>query len=245
VLTEGADFPFSDCAVIARPTKSEPLFIQMVGRVLRPSPATGKSDALVLILAGEGGSLCTLVDLEPGADLKEVKDGETLADAYERTESEKNAVVPAGSLRFELKHRDLDLFKASAAYSWLRTAGGVQFVPLGDNGEIFLWPTRGEMEKWNVVYSPPRGQAEILHKGLDLGIAMAWAETEAMDRSSLNMTKSAAWRKKPASPKLIGLLRYAGHTVPDGIRAGLASDLYSVTVTSRKLDPYLPRTERV
>lgn len=245
VLTEGADFPFSDCAVIARPTKSEPLFIQMVGRVLRPSPATGKEDALVLILAGEGGSLCTLVDLEPGAQIREVADGETLAEAYEREESEKDAVVPAGSLRFALTHRDVDLFKASAAYSWLRTHGGVQFIPLGDNGEIVLWPNRDEAEKWDVAYAPPRGKWERLHEGLDLGIAMAWAETEATDRSELNMTKSAAWRKKPASPKLVGLLRYAGQNVPDGIRAGLASDLFAVTIASRKLDPFMPRDRQV
>jgi superfamily II DNA or RNA helicase len=242
VLTEGADFPFADCAVIARPTKSEPLFIQMVGRVLRPSPATGKTDALVLILAGEGGSLCTLVDLEPGADIREVKDGESLAEAYEREESYKEATVPAGSLRFELKHRDLDLFKASTAYSWLRTYGGVQFIPLGDDGEILLWPNRDEEEKWDVAYAPPRGNWERLHEGMDLGIAMAWAETEAMDRSSLNMTKSASWRKKPASPKMLGLLRYAGHTVPDELRAGLASDLLAVTIASRKLDRFLPRS---
>jgi superfamily II DNA or RNA helicase len=242
VLTEGADFPFADCAVIARPTKSQPLFIQMVGRVLRPSPATGKDDALVLILAGEGGSLCTLVDLEPGFKDggAEVQDGETLAEAYEREESRKESRVPAGSLRFELRHRDVDLFKASPAYSWLRTHAGVQFIPLGDNGEILLWPS-AEPEKWDVAYAPPRGKWERLHTGLDLGMAMAWAETEASDRSTLNMTKSAAWRKKPASPKLIGLLRYAGHTVPDGIRAGLASDLFAATVASRKLDAFVPR----
>jgi superfamily II DNA or RNA helicase len=245
VLTEGADFPFADCAVIARPTKSEPLFIQMVGRVLRPSPATGKQDAQVLILAGEGGSLCTLVDLEPGAEIREVKDGETLAEAYEREESYKDSKVPAGSLRFELTHRDIDLFKASAAYSWLRTAGGVQFIPVGDNGEVLLWPSRQGEEKWDVAYAPPRGDWERLHEGLDLGMAMAWAETEATDRSQLNMTRTAAWRKKPASPKLIGLLKYAGQNVPDGIRAGLASDLLAVTIASRKLDRFLPRTSGV
>lgn len=241
VLTEGADFPFSDCAVIARPTKSEPLFVQMCGRVLRPSPATGKEDALVLILAGEGGSLCTLVDLEPGFEGK-VADGETLADAYVREESRKDETVPAGSLRFELKHRDIDLFRASAAYSWLRTHAGVQFIPLGDNGEIVLWPSRDEPEKWDVAYAPPRGTWEKLHEGLDLGIAMAWAETEASDRSALNMTRTAAWRKKPASPKLVGLLRYAGQSVPEGIRAGLASDLFAVTIASRKLDRFVPRS---
>lgn len=253
VLTEGADFPYADCAVIARPTKSQPLFIQMVGRVLRPSPTTGKQDALVLILAGEGGSLCTLVDLEPG--LKEggaeVRDGETLADAYEREESRKESRVPAGSLRFELKHREHDLFQASAAYSWLRTHGGIQFIALGGKGEIVLWPSR-EPEKWDVAYVPPNGTVQSvragqarwdrLHAGLDLGMAMAWAETEATDRSDLNMTKTAAWRKKPASEKQVKVLRYLGIAAPDGLRAGLASNLIDVATASRKLDPFLPKS---
>jgi superfamily II DNA or RNA helicase len=245
VLTEGADFPFADCAVVARPTKSEPLFIQMVGRVLRPSPATGKTDALVLILAGEGGSLCTLVDLEPGAQIREVADGETLAEAYEREEARKESKVPAGSLRFELKHRDVDLFKASTAYAWLRTAGGVQFIPLGGNGEILLWPSRDGDEKWDVAYAPPRGTWERLHEGLDLGMAMAWAETEATDRSNLNMTKSASWRKKPASEKQLRVAAYLGFQIPEGARAGLVSELIDRAVASRKLDRFLPSTERV
>lgn len=250
VLTEGADFPFADCAVIARPTKSQPLFIQMVGRVLRPSPATSKQDALALILAGEGGSLCTLVDLEPG--LKdtgaEVKDDQTLADAYEEEESRKETKVPAGSLRFELKHRDIDLFAASAAYAWLRTAAGVQFIPLGGQGEVVVWPSR-DPEKWDVAYVSPEATApavmagrarwERLHECLDLGMAMAWAETEATDRTTLNMTKTAAWRKKPASEKQLKVLRFAGIVVPDGLRAGEASSLIDRLLASRKLDPFV------
>lgn len=46
VLTEGWDCPPMDCAVIARPTRSDGLYRQMIGRVLRPYP--GKEDALVL-----------------------------------------------------------------------------------------------------------------------------------------------------------------------------------------------------
>ena len=50
VLTEGWDQPDVSCAVIARPTKSLGLHLQMVGRVLRPAP--GKVDALLLDHAG-------------------------------------------------------------------------------------------------------------------------------------------------------------------------------------------------
>lgn len=53
VLTEGWDCPIVGCAIIARPTKNEGLYLQMAGRILRP--ATGKVDAIILDHAG-----CTL-----------------------------------------------------------------------------------------------------------------------------------------------------------------------------------------
>eukprot|EP00730_Choanoeca_flexa_P005304 TRINITY_DN11921_c0_g1_i11.p1 TRINITY_DN11921_c0_g1~~TRINITY_DN11921_c0_g1_i11.p1 ORF type:complete len:520 (+),score=123.65 TRINITY_DN11921_c0_g1_i11:688-2247(+) len=46
VLTEGTDVPNVDCVILARPTCSQPLFTQMVGRGLRQHP--GKADCLVL-----------------------------------------------------------------------------------------------------------------------------------------------------------------------------------------------------
>ena len=52
ILTEGADLPAIDCVVLARPTRSRNLFSQMIGRGMRLSPATGKTDCLVLDLVG-------------------------------------------------------------------------------------------------------------------------------------------------------------------------------------------------
>ena len=48
LLTEGYDCPAVDCIIVLRPTKSRPLYAQMVGRGTRLSPATGK-DHLLLI----------------------------------------------------------------------------------------------------------------------------------------------------------------------------------------------------
>lgn len=50
VTTEGWDAPEVSCAVLARPTKSLGLYLQMAGRVLRPAP--GKEDALLLDHSG-------------------------------------------------------------------------------------------------------------------------------------------------------------------------------------------------
>lgn len=45
VLTEGFDSPRAEVCILARPTKSLGLYIQMIGRVLRPAP--GKARALI------------------------------------------------------------------------------------------------------------------------------------------------------------------------------------------------------
>ncbi len=50
ILTEGWDCPPASCAILARPTMSTCLHIQMIGRVLRPF--RGKTDALILDHAG-------------------------------------------------------------------------------------------------------------------------------------------------------------------------------------------------
>lgn len=50
VISYGWDVPPVSCAILNRPTKSLGLFLQQVGRVLRPS--AGKSDALILDHAG-------------------------------------------------------------------------------------------------------------------------------------------------------------------------------------------------
>lgn len=50
ILTEGFDFPELECCILARPTKSIALALQMVGRIMRTAP--GKDGALVLDHAG-------------------------------------------------------------------------------------------------------------------------------------------------------------------------------------------------
>lgn len=65
VLTTGFDLPAVEVAVIARPTKSPGLYVQMVGRVLRPNEATGKTDAMILDVVGASRlGLASIVDLQ-------------------------------------------------------------------------------------------------------------------------------------------------------------------------------------
>lgn len=53
VISEGTDIPVAEVAILLRPTKSEGLFLQQVGRVLRPAP--GKEYGLVIDHVGNTG----------------------------------------------------------------------------------------------------------------------------------------------------------------------------------------------
>lgn len=229
VLTEGFDAPWASCAVVARPTQSQPLFVQMVGRVLRPYP--GKTDALVLDVVGAGAAnkLCSLVDLAPG-QVEEIEEDETLTEAVLREENEPKSVLR------ELKMKDMDLF-AGSSQSWLMTNGGVMFIPLGSEGEIFLWPTgSGEFD---VCHAPKQGKWLKLHKGLPMGSAQAWAETEAEEIMPFNTGRKASWRKgKPSEPQL-SMIEAHRISVPEGANRGQISDLISIQFASKKFDKYL------
>ena len=233
VLTEGFDAPWASCAVIARPTQSNPLYIQMVGRVLRTWP--GKKDALVLDVAGAGAGnkLATLIDLDPGT-VQTIRADESLAEAAEREENE--TAVPSASRSLDLKHADMDLF-AGSSQSWLLTRAGVMFIPVGD-GEVFLWKS-SDPSLWDVCYAPKAAKWERIRTGLPLGTATAWAETEAEERMPFNTGRSASWRRKKASDKQIALASSLGAQVPDGARSGDVGNLISVAFASRKFDPYV------
>lgn len=54
VATEGFDLPDASCVLIARPTMSLAIYLQMVGRGLRPKPDSG--DCIILDLAGNSAT---------------------------------------------------------------------------------------------------------------------------------------------------------------------------------------------
>lgn len=235
VLTEGFDAPWASCAIIARPTRSQPLYVQMVGRVLRPWP--GKTDAVILNVAGAGGKLCTLVDLEPGA-VKEVKEGESLEEALEREEQEEAENLDGFKRRArQIKVTETELFAASHQ-AWLSTAAGVMFLSAGE-WTYFLWPSPQEPGRWDVYRKMKTGKwHRTEHLGLSMELAMSWAEAEAEDNGSFSIARSASWRKgKPTAAQLDYAYNLGIDTT--GMSKAQASDAISTFLVSWALDPYV------
>ena len=235
VLTEGFDAPWAEVAVIARPTKNESLYVQMVGRVLRPWPE--KKEALVLDLVGASSNkLRTLIDLEPGA-VQELRDGESLAEAVVREAEEGNRTVPAGSIAFELKVRDVDSFGASSV-AWCRSPKGVMFISCGGT-YVFLWPSQGGPGLWDVC-TAERGEKweRTSYTALSLGEALAWGEAVSEDHAAFSVAKSARWcRSVPSQPQL-DLAETLG--IPsDGLSRGELSAAIDVVLGGKAFDRYV------
>ena len=243
VLTEGWDAPHTSCAVIARPTQASGLYVQMVGRVLRPFP--GKADALVLDVVGVTGihALATLATLTKSKVA--VEEDETLGAAAARAEAEdeaREAGKPADAVRAagELAVTDVDLFHGSKSV-WLQTYAGTWFIPTRD-WTFFLWPENGS-GLFKLGRKPTwqnRGErGGWIREGLDLGYAMAIGEAEAAEVDPSVSQKSASWRRKsnkPSDAQWAQVARF-GLVVPEGANKSEVSDIISIHFASRDLDP--------
>lgn len=238
VLTEGWDAPWASCAVIARPTRSRSLYQQMVGRVLRPWK--GKADAIVLNVAGGGGRISTLIDLAPG-EVEAAGEGEGLLEAEEREELEAagdESQRKEITRRAKLQLKEVQgLFEASGT-AWLSTAGGVMFIGAGE-WTYFLWPSKAEAGGWDVLKRQSHGRwYRTPHTGLDVGMAMSWAEAEAEDHGSFSTSRKASWRKGPATEAQL-MRAYRLGLDATGMSKAEASDAMYRYEVSWALDPYI------
>jgi len=231
LLTEGWDAPWASCAVIARPTKSAALYVQMVGRVLRPWQ--GKRDALVLDVMGASTrhNLATLADLTE-RELT-VDDGESLAAAA--LDDDPDALP--GLRAIAVDWQDISLFDESSV-RWLRTDRGTWFIPAGEY-LYFLLPGDESgsyrIRRWSPTEGvrPPSPDPEY-----PLEYAMQWAEIYAQRAAWKLAQRGAGWRQRPPSSKQLGWCRWKGIPVPTGATAGEVSDLRAVHEASLHLDEW-------
>lgn len=251
VLTRGFDLPPMSCAIMARPTLSPSLYVQMAGRVLRPDlrPGFHRIDtALILDAVGNAGRhrLATLANLT-GREVKP-KDGETLADAVMREAEEESAQAA----EYEKKRREriagtvawekIDLFHRSHS-AWLQTYKGVWFVPAGDR-TWFLMPDGTDdigLELYRVGVFENRNprKGKWTHRGLPLDLSMSFAEQEAVDHDASVSQRMAPWRVRKAkpSPAQESLLQQFKLEVPE--TKSQASDAISVHIASKVVDGML------
>ncbi len=221
VLTEGFDEPSIECIVVARPTKSQGLYVQMVGRGTRRHP--GKDDCLVLDLVGattrhDLQTAATLFAFEP-ADLAEMP--LTAAVARRR----RLAAMP--TVDGPLVARPVELFKQRALH-WVSTSPMRHALSVGDG--VLLLQTE-DLVRWRVEYVERHRSREVLASDLTLAYAQGLAEDKARELGAGPLVnRQARWRRDPVTPGQVEALRRWRIPVKANLSKGEASDLLTKVI---------------
>src|SRR5579883_1401787 len=142
VLSIGFDSPKAEVAILARPTKSQALYVQQIGRVLRLS--IGKMCALVLDLTDNVMRMRIAPQNFRTAIGVTMRDGETLLQAEKREKQEKAERTVSARRALIRKLRDqrssdvsVDLF---ALPDWEERADGLYVITTKENHRIAVVP---------------------------------------------------------------------------------------------------------
>lgn len=271
VLTEGFDDPTIECVVIGRPTKSAPLYIQMVGRALRPDLTKRPSDrraALVIDVTGasDGNDLRSLIDLSPerplgqaygehpDATLSELEDFLAEQIASEIDEQRAGASWDFESDEFSGPVTTRAFDPLGRAKVWGQTSGGTYYVKSsvhakGDSFTFLVDSREGDPGTFDIVQC-----SEDLAFIPNLGATPRWAR--ATEHMGLHLDMALAFGEELAGDAFNarqsawrkrapgnGMIGKARSLgiTPDGMNAGELSDAISNALASRTIDTIVAR----
>jgi ATP-dependent helicase IRC3 len=228
VLTEGFDEPSVDCVIVARPTRSRILYVQMIGRGTRTFP--NKRDCLIVDLVGatERFDLLTLPKLF-GLGNARWLEGRTVTEALER---ERAAAFSVSTPQAPLVAEEVDLFREREKLRWV--AVGERWALTTGSGLLVVEPYAGA---WRVVVQErSTHERQVLAQGLDLGYAHGVAEDFIRRRGATHLVDpNARWREQGISDKQRALLGRLGIPIDPDLSRGEASDLISAALAKREL----------
>lgn len=251
VLTEGFDHPGVSCVIVARPTKSRPLFIQMAGRGLRRVPGipVEDQDCILITLADATSDICSVADLSDRlTDRKADGPLTAMEDAFDIGKDLEDA---ARHWTGKVNVSEFDPIVARSSKVWAKTKGGHWFLPISTDREyVFLNGTDVHALTRELTMT----KTMLIHADLpDLELAMQVAEDEATERGGdlgvLLADRSRPWRKQRPSEKMTDyalrlglgqeLQRIMGNRA--GGKAGQLSDLIRRVEASRSIDRAVAR----
>ena len=247
VLTEGFDAPNVTCILVARPTKSEPLYTQMVGRGLRLWP--GKEDCLVLDVTGISAehSLCVLPMLFglPAGDM----DGKSVSEHAEGLAAE----AREHGYRLAQVEEQVDLLRRRRHWSWTEVKQGrVYAVGVGrdktgaDRMVVVRGLTQGPWVAEERRYQGRRlAECRELFRGEgDTATEDAFGVAETFlaqipEAARLAGTGAESWRARsgsvPATDAQVGAMRKWRISVPPDCTKEQASDLLAQAISMARL----------
>lgn len=220
VLTEGFDDPGVSAIAMARPTRSESLYAQCVGRGTRL--AAGKTDCLVLDFVDLSGlSLVTLPSLfgmPRGVDLEGTLVGEAAAQWQQTMLDLPSFEVEAGFITLtELQDRAVSFDPLSLETDpEVRAISDLDWYTLGRAGLVLHVQRGGRVVAITVLSAASRGKRWVVSvdeaerarfSRIEDAVESVDYEVARMGEFTLaSASADAPWRHRPASPALLALL---------------------------------------
>src|SRR5690606_1843502 len=235
VLTEGFDEPTVECVVVARPTKSRSLYIQMIGRGTRKAP--GKDHCLILDVTGVS-KRHKLVTAPTLFGLREIPSGKTLTETLDEMEERRSAEVDRLKSLLDTEKNELQEFKEMIR--WLKVAPDVYALSAGDAGTVVIFPAEdgsGFHAKVSKRYEPDEF---LTQSPVWLELAQGIAEDYLRRSAEIGLVKhNAQWRRDYVTPTQIKALRWLQPCIGeihDHITHGKASDLITIGVVRKEMN---------
>ncbi|KAI1369633.1 P-loop containing nucleoside triphosphate hydrolase protein [Xylaria arbuscula] len=150
VFTEGTDIPNIDCVILARPTRSRNLLVQMIGRGMRLHPGKANCHIIDMVSSLAGGIVTTptLFGLDPSEIVKEVSVDAMKSLKMRKEEEKTRDAVAQGKSRVEPSVRSsanvtfteydsvLDLIADSSGEQHIRSISQNAWVQVGPHRYI-------------------------------------------------------------------------------------------------------------
>jgi len=178
VFTEGTDVPNIDCVVLARPTRSRNLLVQMIGRGMRLYPGKENCHVIDFVAALETGivSTPTLFGLDPDelideATPEDMRKRKELKEHEERVKKGLNDTKPSVDSVRSLAAPDQVTFtdydsvddliedasgerhiRGLSTYAWVQV-GDNRFILSAQNGDYLQVRLDDENQQWRVFYT--------------------------------------------------------------------------------------------
>jgi superfamily II DNA or RNA helicase len=262
-LAEGWDSPRCEVALLVRPTKHVGLFIQQVGRVLRPWP--GKTCAYLLDFVGvtDNATLAAAIDLSKTEE-KEEKDKDISAENLEQCEHcdqwrvlkfceqvelflcfkcIKELGIEPDEKTYQAKKingiHEIDLFADSKA-QWLNTYYGQPFIATSRKGRsgvgriFFVVPFNGVWGAGVTASMYAHDPVTWIAADVSANEAIDIATAAAMEEDPNIVHKKAAWRRGAPTEAQITYARRNGIN-PDGLTKSQLADAINVNIASQTL----------
>jgi ATP-dependent helicase IRC3 len=233
LFTEGTDIPNIDCVLLARPTRSKNLLIQMIGRGLRLFPGKKNCHIIDMVATLATGVLTTptLFGLHPDEVLNKSTANELRGGREEPTlqaPSAESEIAPVEDVKLQFTKYDsvYDLLEDVQSERHIRSISKNAWVRVGNDKYVLSessgWLTlEKEKDIFNVRHvmkfaDPVSEQAQftrprLIASGSDLETAVRAADTYASDKFEEHFIASwKPWRQNPATAGQIKLLNQAG-----------------------------------